>query len=157
MELDQEIEREHILLIEHDLTPLGLDGHYYFVEGMAHPVITINDRITDPFARNVIKAYTLGCHFCCHCNVFENPSIFQKAYQTLIRRWEIRRCIPIYKLIRAFCLGIVYFVDIAEFLEIPLSEMLYGFTVYQDLYGPRLRHGQYTITWSPFTIKKERR
>lgn len=155
-ELDQEIYDAGIVVRDMDMTELGLEGHYYRVPGRK-PIITLHTGITETKERNVLKTHELGNHYNCICNLFDASPLLQEKYKALSRRWEVRRYMPIEKLIHAFDLGNTTPLALSDYLEIPVDEVMSGIKLYSQIYGATLQHGQYTITWNPFNIKRDRR
>ena len=155
-ELDQEIYDNGIVVREMDMSGFGLDGHYYRAPGRK-PVITLHTGITGTKERNVLKTHELGHHYNCICNMFDAPPLLQEKYKALSNRWEVRRYMPIEKLIHAFDLGNTTPFTLSDYLEIPVEEIMRGIKLYGQIYGTTLQYGQYTITWDPFNIRRDRR
>lgn len=155
-ELDQEIYDNGINVEEFDTTDFHVDGLYYNSDDLASPVITLNSTLTER-EKNSIKAHELGHHNYCVCNLFEAPQWIQRKYETLADRYKLERIMPVEKLLEAFDNGDCAPMALADFLEITLEELASGIKLYQQIYGISLTRGQYTITWQPFKITKDKR
>lgn len=156
-QLDQEIFDQGIILDYTDILTTACDGAYYAADDLIAPVIAIKGSIRGSRNETVAKAHELGHHYSCICDLTAAPDWIQKKYEVLADRWKLQRIMPIDKLIRAFDAGNVTPLSLADELELPVEELMSGITLYQKIYGPKLHHGQYTITWCPFNIKRDRR
>ncbi len=153
-QLDNEIYNEGIHLKEKDMSEYEIDGHYYYAQGMKHPVITVNKQGTT-YEKNVIKAHELGHHHLTSHNLFESPSWLRKKEELLAERWMLNRVMPIEKLIEAYEAGNYTPFSVADYLEIPVEDLIKGIEKYLTIYGFALHTQKYVITWSPFCIKRE--
>ena len=156
-ELDQEIYDKGIFLeIAADM-PEKLEAYYDNANGVSHPYITINTNVKSELERNVLKAHELGHHENCICDLFTAPKWIRQKYEALADRWKLQRIMPIEKLICAFDAGNVTPLALTDYLEITIDELVSGLKLYERIKGPMLKYGQYSITWNPFNIKRDRR
>ncbi len=156
-ELAHDVQAAGIIVKEIDMTNMGVKSLYYFSPPMIHPVITLNSKIASRPKRNIVLAYNIGLHRYCSGNVFAHPLALQNECDQYARRFTVHKCMPVFKLIRAFRVGVDSLAGLSLYLDIPLKELLYGIALYKTESGPTLRHGQYTITWYPFKIELSRR
>jgi len=150
--LDQEIHDKGIAIERRNIRQYGLDGLYYASPDIRRPVITIDSGITDTPKLNVVKAHELGNNEYAVCNMFEAPAWISNKHRALALRWQVRRYMPLEKLIRGFYLGHTKPWSMAEFLEIPDNAFYEGLELYSRIYGPVCRHGQHILTWRPFYV-----
>jgi Zn-dependent peptidase ImmA (M78 family) len=156
-QLDQEIYDKGIILeIANDM-PEKLDAYYDDACGVSRPYITINSCVESERERNALKAHELGHHENCICDLLSAPRWIRDKYEILADRWKLQRIMPIEKLICAFDAGNVTPLALADYLEITIDELISGLKLYERIKGPMLKYGQYSITWNPFNIKKDRR
>lgn len=155
-ELAHDVQAAGIIVKEIDMTDMGIEGLYYFSPPMTHPVITLNSKITSMPERNIVLAYNIGLYRYCSGNVFAYPLVLQSECDQQARHFAVHRCMPVFKLIRAFRVGVDSLAELSIYLEIPLKELLYGIALYAAEAGPTLRYGQYTVTWNPFNIELSR-
>lgn len=156
-QLDQEIYDESIILEIASDMPEKFEAYYDNAYGVSHPYITINANVVSERERNALKAHELGHHENCICDLLTAPKWIRQKYEVLADRWKLQRIMPIEKLIYAFDLGNVTPLALADYLEITVEELMAGIALYERIRGPVYNYGQYTITWHPFVIKRDRR
>jgi len=156
-QLDQEIYDKGIILEIASDMPEKFEAYYDNAYGVPNPYITINASVKTERERNALKAHELGHHEGCICDLLTAPKWIRQRYETLADRWKLQRIMPIEKLICAFDLGNVTPLALADYLEITVEELAAGIALYERINGLIYHHGQYTITWHPFTIKRDRR
>lgn len=145
--LDQLISDEHILYGECEFETI--DG-WYRKDGEGETIL-IDSSLTDARKRSVVKAHELGHHF-----VGVESGVVSRN-EARARRWETEYLMPVDTLIEAFYKGYTTPFDLADYLEITVEELYNGIVLYQSIHGLRSVHGQYVVTWQPFSVKKDKR
>ena len=156
-QLDQEIYDEGILVRRDYLFDKNIGGTYYRSNMVSFPIITINTMIKTTVEENVIKAHELGHHYTGTCDAISSQKEVQRREEYRAHRWEVQRLLPPERLIELFNRGCTSPMEILDIVDIPYEEFYFAMDLWESVHGPQLEKGQYTITWHPFDIHRDRR
>lgn len=157
--LDQIIYDEGIGVEYTDLKRWNIAGLYSTCESMGDAVISLDTGEYTRNERNVVKAHELGHHYNdAGIDLFTAPRWVQQREEAKAIRWQTEFLFSPERLIAAFESAYVSTpLDMADYLEVTIQELHQGVERLENMYGPRLIHGQCVITWRPFKVSRDRR